>query len=227
MTTVDWIAAAVIAVAALNGLWRGLVGGAFSLAGIVVGAYRRREARATALPGTDSAYTPLVALAGAVAFGFLLQSLAAMAGNAVRSSLFVVPPLSALDSQPEGSCSAPSPARRSCGSPVRLRSTFPGRCSFGRRSSAHGSSGSSTRTCRRRGCSTQSLASTRSRRFSGPGTECPAARPRVAEQCGSAAGEPECLPRHRDGVRARGRRLGLGRRAESRRDERPRRCRDE
>ena len=39
MTTVDWIAAAVIALAALNGLRRGLVGGALSLAGIAAGAY--------------------------------------------------------------------------------------------------------------------------------------------------------------------------------------------
>ena len=39
MTTVDWIAVAVIGLAALNGLRRGLVGGAFSLAGIVAGAY--------------------------------------------------------------------------------------------------------------------------------------------------------------------------------------------
>ena len=37
MTTVDWIAAAVIGLAALNGLRRGLVGSAFSLAGIAAG----------------------------------------------------------------------------------------------------------------------------------------------------------------------------------------------
>ena len=97
MTTVDWIAAAVIALAALNGLRRGLVGGAFSLAGIVVGAYLGAKLAPQFLSGSESAYTPLVALAGAVALGFLFQSLAAMAGNAIRSSLFVVPPLRALD----------------------------------------------------------------------------------------------------------------------------------
>ena len=97
MTTVDWIAAAVIALAALNGLRRGLVGGAFSLAGIVAGAYLGAKLAPQFLSGSESAYTPLVALAGAVALGFLLQSLAAMAGNAIRSSLFVVPPLRALD----------------------------------------------------------------------------------------------------------------------------------
>jgi len=98
VTTVDWIAAAVIAVAALNGLRRGLVGGALSLAGVVAGAYLGAKLAPQFLPGTDSPYTPLVALAGAVAFGFLLQSLAGMAGSAIRSSLFVLPPLRVLDS---------------------------------------------------------------------------------------------------------------------------------
>ena len=98
MTTVDWIAAAVIGLAALNGLRRGLVGGALSLAGIVAGAYFGAKLAPQFLSGTESAYTPLVALAGAVALGFLLQSLAAMAGSAIRSSLFVLPPLRVLDS---------------------------------------------------------------------------------------------------------------------------------
>ncbi len=98
MTTVDWIAAAVIGLAALNGLRRGLVGGIFSLAGIAAGAYFGAKLAPELLSGNESAYTPLVALGGAVALGFLLQTVAVMAGNAVRSSLFVVPPLRALDS---------------------------------------------------------------------------------------------------------------------------------
>jgi S1-C subfamily serine protease len=98
VSTVDWIAAAVIGLAALNGLRRGLVGGALSLAGILAGAYFGAKLAPEFLPGSESAYTPLVALAGAVALGFFLQSLAAMAGNAIRSSLFVLPPLRVLDS---------------------------------------------------------------------------------------------------------------------------------
>ena len=39
MTSVDWIAAGVIAIAALTGLRRGLIGGVLGLAGIAVGAY--------------------------------------------------------------------------------------------------------------------------------------------------------------------------------------------
>ena len=98
MTTVDWIAAAVIALAALNGLRRGLVGGAFSLAGIVAGAYLGAKLAPEFLSGNESPYTPLVALGGAVVLGALLQSGATVVANAIRRSLFVVPPLRVLDS---------------------------------------------------------------------------------------------------------------------------------
>lgn len=97
MTTIDWIAAGVIALAALNGLRRGLVGGVFSLAGIVAGAYVGAKLAPEFLSGGDSPYTPLVALGGAVILGALLQSVGAMAGSALRTSLFVIPPLRVLD----------------------------------------------------------------------------------------------------------------------------------
>jgi len=96
VTTADWIALAVIAVTALNGLRRGLVVGAFALVGIVVGAYAGAKLAPELLSG-DSAYTPLVSLAGAVVLGSLLRSAAGMAGGAVRSSLLALPPLRALD----------------------------------------------------------------------------------------------------------------------------------
>jgi len=98
MTRVDWVAAAVIGLAALNGLRRGLVGGAFSLAGIVAGAYFGAKLAPQFLSGSESPYTPLVALGGAVVLGAFLQSAAAIAGNAIRKTLFVVPPLRVLDS---------------------------------------------------------------------------------------------------------------------------------
>jgi S1-C subfamily serine protease len=98
MTTVDVIAVVVIGLAALNGLRRGLVGGAFSLAGIVAGAYFGAKLAPQILSASESPYTPLVALGGAVVLGAFLQSAAAAAGNAVRKSLFVVPPLRLLDS---------------------------------------------------------------------------------------------------------------------------------
>jgi S1-C subfamily serine protease len=98
MTTVDWIAVAVIVLAALNGLRRGLVGGVFSLAGIAAGAYFGAKLAPEFLSGSESPYTPLVALGGAVVLGALLQIAAAAAANAIRRSLFVVPPLRVLDS---------------------------------------------------------------------------------------------------------------------------------
>jgi S1-C subfamily serine protease len=98
MTTVDWIALAVIGLGALNGLRRGLVGGVLSLGGIVAGAYFGAKLAPQFLSGSASPYTPLVALGGAVALGFFLQSAAGMAGNAIRSSLFALPPLRVLDS---------------------------------------------------------------------------------------------------------------------------------
>ncbi len=98
MTTVDWIAAAVIGLAALNGLRRGLIAGAFSLAGIAAGAYFGAKLAPQFLSGSSSPYTPLVALGGAVIAAVLVQTAAAMAGNAIRKSLFVIPPLRLLDS---------------------------------------------------------------------------------------------------------------------------------
>ena len=98
MTTVDWIAVAVIGLAALNGLRLGLVGGVFSLAGIAAGAYFGAKLAPQFLSGSESPYTPLVALAGAVVLGAFLQSAASFAANAIRRSLFVVPPLRVLDS---------------------------------------------------------------------------------------------------------------------------------
>jgi S1-C subfamily serine protease len=97
MTGLDWIAAGVIALAALNGLRRGLVGGVLSLAGIAAGAYFGAKLAPQFLSGSESPYTPLVALVGAVVTAGLLQSVAAMAGSAIRTSLFALPPLRLLD----------------------------------------------------------------------------------------------------------------------------------
>ena len=98
MTTVDWIAVAVIALAALNGLRRGLVGGVFSLAGIAAGAYFGAKLAPQLLSGSESSYTPLVALGGAIVVGVFFQSAASVVANTIRRSLFVVSPLRVLDS---------------------------------------------------------------------------------------------------------------------------------
>ena len=98
MTSIDWIAAGVIAISALIGLRRGLIGGLLGLAGIVVGAYIGAKLAPEFLSGRESPYTPLVALGGAAVLVILFQSIASMAGRAIRTSLFVLPPLRWLDS---------------------------------------------------------------------------------------------------------------------------------
>ncbi len=99
MSRVDWIVLAVVALAALNGLRRGLIAGAFSLAGIAGGAVvGARLAPQFLHGGSSSPYTPLAALAGAVLLGGFVQSAAGMAGGAIRRALFVLPPLRILDS---------------------------------------------------------------------------------------------------------------------------------
>jgi uncharacterized membrane protein required for colicin V production len=98
VTAGDWIALAVIVLVALNGLRLGFVGGVFSLVGVAAGAYLGAKLAPQVLSGSDSPYTPLIALGGAVLLGTLLQSVASMGGQAIRSALFTLPPLRALDS---------------------------------------------------------------------------------------------------------------------------------
>jgi uncharacterized membrane protein required for colicin V production len=97
VTTVDWIALGVVAVAALAGLRKGLVGSALSLVGIVAGAMLgARLAPALLSGGSRSPWTPLVALGGASVGAIALETVGAIAGSAFRRSL-VLPPLRALD----------------------------------------------------------------------------------------------------------------------------------
>jgi len=95
---VDLIALCVIAVAALSGLRRGLVATLLSLGGLVLGAaIGSRLAPHLLHDGSNSPYTSLAALAGALVGALLLQSLASMAGKVARGGLSVLPPLRVLD----------------------------------------------------------------------------------------------------------------------------------
>ena len=98
MTVIDWIALAVIGLVALNGLRLGFIGGVFSLAGVAAGAYLGAKLAPQVLGGGDSLYTPLIALGGAILLGTLLQSVTSMGGQAIRRTLFTLPPLRSLDS---------------------------------------------------------------------------------------------------------------------------------
>jgi uncharacterized membrane protein required for colicin V production len=98
VSRVDWIALAIAGVAALSGLKRGLIATALSLGGLAAGAViGARLAPHVLHNGSSSPYTPIAALVGAVLGATLLQSVAAMAGSAARTSLLVAPPLRALD----------------------------------------------------------------------------------------------------------------------------------
>jgi S1-C subfamily serine protease len=99
MTRLDWIAVAIVALAGLAGLRRGLVGSVLSLGGLVGGAFvGARVAPHFLHGGARSPYTPLAALAGAALGAALLQSIGAMLGSMARGGLSVLPPLRVLDS---------------------------------------------------------------------------------------------------------------------------------
>ncbi|MBD0348817.1 MAG: MarP family serine protease [Thermoleophilia bacterium] len=88
MRTVDLVVLLVALVAALVGLRRGLLVSTLSFLGIALGAVLGGRLAPHFLPdGADSPYTPLVALAGAVALAFLLQGVGSVVGRALRGAL--------------------------------------------------------------------------------------------------------------------------------------------
>ena len=98
LTVVDWAALALVALAALGGMRRGLVLTGLSLAGLAAGAYAGSRVGPHLLHGgAGSAWTPLAGLIGALVGAFLLQSFASFAGSFVRGGLRLTP-LRFLDS---------------------------------------------------------------------------------------------------------------------------------
>jgi len=98
VTTVDWIAVAVIAATAISGLRRGLVAGLLTIAGVVGGAVLgARLAPHLIHNGAVSPYSSLIALGGAIVVGATCAALGGWIGRWVRRTFFVIPPLKALD----------------------------------------------------------------------------------------------------------------------------------
>jgi uncharacterized membrane protein required for colicin V production len=98
VTRVDGLVLALVAVAALAGMRKGLVGSALSAAGIFAGAVAGARLAPHLLPnGEASPYTPLVGLFGAAVGAILLETVASLAGGAIRRTLRLTP-LRALDS---------------------------------------------------------------------------------------------------------------------------------
>ena len=98
MTLVDWIALAVVLLAAFTGMQRGLILSAFSLAGLALGAYvGARVAPYLLSGGAESVWTPVAGLVGAVLGAGILQVAAVLAGSYLRGGLRVTP-LRVIDS---------------------------------------------------------------------------------------------------------------------------------
>jgi uncharacterized membrane protein required for colicin V production len=88
----DWIALAIVLLAAVGGMRRGLVLSAFSLVGLAAGAYiGSRVAPHVLHGGSSSTWTPLAGLVGAVLGAMLLQFGALVAGSFIRGGLRFTP----------------------------------------------------------------------------------------------------------------------------------------
>ena len=86
MTAVDALALFLVVIAAVAGYRKGLIGGALSVAGIVLGAWiGSRVGPAVLNGGQASPYQPLAALAGAAVGAIVLETLGTLAGSAVRA----------------------------------------------------------------------------------------------------------------------------------------------
>jgi hypothetical protein len=90
VTLVDWVAIAIVVLAALAGLQRGLVLSAFSLVGLAGGAYAGARIAPLFL-SSGSTWSPVVGLVGAVLGATLLQIGALIAGSVIRGGLRLTP----------------------------------------------------------------------------------------------------------------------------------------
>ena len=88
LNAADWIAVVIVVIAAVGGFRRGLVLSAFSLVGLVAGAYLgSRIAPHVVSGGADSPWTPVAALVGAIVGAVLLQFAALTAGSFIRGGM--------------------------------------------------------------------------------------------------------------------------------------------
>jgi uncharacterized membrane protein required for colicin V production len=95
---VDWFVLGFVALMAFLGLRKGLIASALSAAGVIGGAVvGARLAPHLFSGGSRSPYTPVAALAGALALAIALETVGSLAGATLRSGLRL-PPLRALDS---------------------------------------------------------------------------------------------------------------------------------
>jgi uncharacterized membrane protein required for colicin V production len=87
----DWLAVAFILLLALGGLRKGLFVGGLSLVGVLGGLYFGARLAPVLFSGSNSPYTPLVALAGALVLAIALETAGALTGGVLRDSLKLTP----------------------------------------------------------------------------------------------------------------------------------------
>ena len=98
LNAADWIAIAIVLIAAVGGFRRGLVLSAFSLIGLAAGAYiGSRVAPHLLHGGSDSKWTPVAGLIGAVLGAVLFQFAALIVGSFIRGGMRLTA-LRAIDS---------------------------------------------------------------------------------------------------------------------------------
>jgi len=98
LNAADWIAIAIVLIAAVGGLRRGLVLSAFSLVGLAAGAYiGSRVAPHVLHGGSSSTWTPVAGLIGAVLGAVLFQFAALTVGSFIRGGIRLTA-LRAIDS---------------------------------------------------------------------------------------------------------------------------------
>jgi hypothetical protein len=92
VTRVDAMVLVLVAVAALSGMRKGLIGSALSAVGVFAGAILgARIAPHLLLDGESSAYTPVVGLLGAATGAILLETVGTLVGGSLRRSLRLTP----------------------------------------------------------------------------------------------------------------------------------------
>lgn len=91
MTFVDWLAVAFVLLLAVGGARKGLFVGGLSLVGVVGGLYLGGRLAPVLISGSQSPYTPLVALAGALLLAIALETFGALMGGVLRDAARLTP----------------------------------------------------------------------------------------------------------------------------------------
>ena len=91
MALADWLAVAFILLLAVGGSRKGLLVGGLSLIGVIGGLYLGARLAPVLFSGSNSPYTPLVALAGALVLAIALETAGALMGGVLRDALRLTP----------------------------------------------------------------------------------------------------------------------------------------